>query len=73
MQPLMNMITFTARSRERIVTLHTAIADAVTAQDAASADQNLHDLAEYTQELAQNVIAARSADNGKRAKASGRN
>jgi DNA-binding FadR family transcriptional regulator len=29
MQPLMNMITFTARSREKIIDLHAQIADAV--------------------------------------------
>ncbi|MEM9912992.1 MAG: GntR family transcriptional regulator, partial [Pseudomonadota bacterium] len=39
MQPLMNMITFTARSREEIVTLHTHLADALEAQDADEAEQ----------------------------------
>jgi GntR family transcriptional repressor for pyruvate dehydrogenase complex len=33
MQPLMNMITFTARSREEIVALHARIADAAEARD----------------------------------------
>ena len=61
MQPLMNMITFSARSRERIIALHTAIADAITAHDAAAADQNLADLAQYTQQLAQDVINQRNA------------
>ena len=60
MQPLMNMITFTARSRERIVGLHTAIADALTAHDAGAADQNLAELAQYTQQLAQDVINQRN-------------
>lgn len=59
MQPLMNMITFTARSRERIVALHTAIADAVAVQDAAATDAKLAELAAYTQQLAQDVIARR--------------
>ena len=59
MQPSMNMITFTARSRERIIALHTAIADAIEAGNALSADENLAALATYTQELAQDVIAKR--------------
>ena len=33
-EPLMNMITFTARNREKIVAFHTAIADALDAKDA---------------------------------------
>ena len=61
MQPLMNMITFSARSRERIIGLHSAIADAVEAQEAKVTDENLSALATYTQELAQNVIAKRAA------------
>ena len=61
MQPLMNMITFSARDRERIIALHTAIADAIEAQDSTTADDNLADLATYTQELAQDVIAKRNA------------
>lgn len=61
MQPLMNMITFSARSRERIIALHSAIADAVEARDAAAADAHLVALANYTQELAQGVIAERQA------------
>ena len=61
MQPLMNMITFSARSRERIIGLHTAIADAIEAHDAAGADGHLAALASYTIELAQNVIASREA------------
>ncbi len=61
MQPLMNMITFTARSRERIVALHTQIADAVEAHDGAAAENLLIQLAAYTLELAQSVIDARNA------------
>ena len=60
MQPLMNMITFTARSRERIVNLHSSIADAVEAQDAESTDQHLEALASYTNELAQSVFDAKA-------------
>src|SRR6056297_3939783 len=44
MQPLMNMITFTARSREEIVTLHTRIADALDAGRAEEVEANLHKL-----------------------------
>lgn len=60
MQPLMNMITFSARSREKIIGLHQMIADAIEAKDAHAADANLAALAAYTQELAQDVIAERT-------------
>ena len=61
MQPLMNMITFTARSREHIVALHTAIADALEARDATVVDGNLIELCDYTISLARGVMAARDA------------
>jgi len=61
MQPLMNMITFSARSREKIVSLHVQIADAIEARDAIAVDTTLAALAAYTNELAQNVITARAA------------
>ena len=60
MQPLMNMITFSARSRETIVSLHSQIADAIEAQDASRADELLCDLSAYTLTLAQSVFEARS-------------
>jgi len=60
MQPLMNMITFTARSREEIVGLHTRIADAIAAADADAAETALHDLEAYTLHLGQDVMAART-------------
>ena len=60
MQPLMNMITFTARSRVRIVTLHQNIADAIEAQNADLADDALKALQSYTVELANDVIAQKS-------------
>lgn len=60
MQPLMNMITFTARSREAIVALHTDIADAVEAQDAPTIDAKLIELEAYTRELAHSVVTARA-------------
>ncbi|MEM7631119.1 MAG: GntR family transcriptional regulator [Pseudomonadota bacterium] len=61
MQPLMNMITFTARSREAIVALHTDIADALEAQDAPKTDASLTKLEAYTRELAHCVVTARAA------------
>jgi DNA-binding FadR family transcriptional regulator len=59
MQPLMNMITFSARSRERIVALHTQIADALETREANRAETTLADLAAYTIDLANNVRARR--------------
>lgn len=61
MQPLMNMITFTARSRDQIIALHNEIANATEARDARSADGFLAELERCTKELAQNVFAARMA------------
>lgn len=61
MQPLMNMITFTARSREEIVSLHTQIADAMDAQDADKAETALRALEAYTLTLARDVMAARES------------
>ena len=63
MQPLMNMITFTQRNREMIVSLHTRIADAIEAQDAASADAALFELTTYTLDLGAQAMAARAARN----------
>ena len=60
MQPLMNMITFTERSREQIVGLHTAIADAIEAQDAAAADVTLEELAAYTLTLGKDAMEKRA-------------
>lgn len=64
MQPLMNMITFTARSREVITGLHSRIADAIEAQDGGSAVQGLRDLEEETRALAGSVFAARNSTRG---------
>ncbi|MEQ8293665.1 MAG: FadR/GntR family transcriptional regulator [Roseovarius sp.] len=61
MQPLMNMITFTARSREAIVAFHTRIADAIEAGDSAAAETALEELAAYTLELGRGVMEARAA------------
>jgi len=54
------MITFTARKREKIVELHTKIADALETKDAADTELALANLAAHTLELAQEV-----ADNRK--------
>ncbi|SDW44321.1 transcriptional regulator, GntR family [Ruegeria halocynthiae] len=59
MQPLMNMITFGARSREEIISLHTDIADALEARDAATVDAALIKLESYTRQLAQDVAEQR--------------
>ncbi len=59
MQPLMNMITFTARSRETILALHSRVADAIETQNATMADTALVELADYTLTLGRNVMQAR--------------
>ncbi|MGY9047112.1 hypothetical protein P775_19715 [Puniceibacterium antarcticum] len=61
MQPLMNMITFTARSRVQIIALHGQIADALERSDAAGTDAALVGLENYTRDLARTVLAARAA------------
>ncbi|MEO1733493.1 MAG: FadR/GntR family transcriptional regulator [Pseudomonadota bacterium] len=61
MQPLMNMITFTARSRETMTGLHTRIADAVEAHDRDAVIVGLHSLERETLALADSVFAARQA------------
>lgn len=61
MQPLMNMITFTARSREAIIDLHKAIADAVEAGDGDATMTGLTALEQETRSLARSVFAARDA------------
>ena len=55
MQPLMNMITFSARSREEIIALHSQIADALEQQDAPAVDTALVALEAYTRQLACNI------------------
>ncbi|MEO0568167.1 MAG: GntR family transcriptional regulator [Pseudomonadota bacterium] len=60
MQPLMNMITFTARSREEIVMLHTRLTDALTANDAVLANKALNELEKYTLSLGKDVMARRA-------------
>ncbi|MDF3413874.1 FadR family transcriptional regulator [Sulfitobacter sp. M57] len=60
MQPLMNMITFTARSRGEIVALHTQVTDALEARDAGAADTALCELERYTLHLGRDVMAKRA-------------
>ncbi|WP_137701897.1 FadR/GntR family transcriptional regulator [Marimonas lutisalis] len=60
MQPLMNMITFTARSRAEIIRLHTAIADALEAHDGSAVESALSALETYTQSLARDVMETRA-------------
>lgn len=60
MQPLMNMITFTARDRQIILALHTRIADAIEAGDGPDAVQGLSALEDETRKLAADVFAARA-------------
>ncbi len=59
MQPLMNMITFTARSREEIIALHSDIANALEARDVTAVDTALVKLETYTRQLAQDVAERR--------------
>ncbi|NOE17208.1 GntR family transcriptional regulator [Ruegeria atlantica] len=59
MQPLMNMITFTARSREEIIRLHSRIVDALEAKDADTVDTALIDLEHYTRRLAYDVAESK--------------
>ena len=59
MQPLMNMITFTARSRARIIGLHTEIADALDRQEADTVERALMALERYTRDLARDILARR--------------
>jgi DNA-binding FadR family transcriptional regulator len=61
MQPLMNMITFSARSRDAIIALHKQIADAAEGRDAPHISAALEELESYTRQLAQSVFEARAA------------
>ncbi len=59
MQPLMNMITYTARSREKIIDLHAEIADSVEQKQATPALESLDELSKYTKSLAETTLAKR--------------
>jgi len=60
MQPLMNMITFTARNRETIISLHSEIADFLEICDSAAVEHRLNKLCDYTKALAHDIIASKS-------------
>ena len=60
MQPLMNMITFPARDRARIVALHIGMANALKARDPDEVTALLHELETYTLELADTYRARRA-------------
>ncbi len=59
MQPLMNMITFSARSREEIISLHNQIVDALQDRESEAVDETLVKLESYTRKLAQDVADQR--------------
>lgn len=60
MQPLMNMITFTARDRARIIALHVGIADALEDRRADATADALSALEFETQSHAQSIFLQRS-------------
>ena len=72
MQPLMNMITFTDRSRAEIVDIHTALLTAATDRDSARLENELTRLEDYTLTLGHSVFEKRrsrraaQATNGQR-------
>lgn len=59
MQPLMNMITFTARNRETIIRLHSKIANHLDNKEAEKVEAVLVTLSDYTKTLAYDVMAAK--------------
>lgn len=59
MQPLMNMITFTGRSRARIIRRHRRLLEALHERDAEAAQDVLGDLSAYTKKIAAEVFEAR--------------
>ncbi|WP_208352324.1 FadR/GntR family transcriptional regulator [Pseudaestuariivita rosea] len=61
MQPLMNMITFTDRSRAEIVDMHTALFAAATDRDATRLEQELIRLEDYTLTLGRSVFEKRQS------------
>ena len=61
MQPLMNIITFSARDRARIVALHCQIADAIDQGNGSAASDGLTRLETETLQLAKKVFASRAA------------
>jgi len=64
MQPLMNMITFTARSRAEIVAIHSAIIEALEHGNSTGTIAHLERLEAYTKQLAHTIMAAKRAAHG---------
>lgn len=56
MQPLMNMITFSERSREKIILIHQEILKAIIAKDGLLANNSLKTLEQYTKKLSQKLF-----------------
>ena len=65
MQPLMNMITFTARSRAEIVAIHEEILRALEVRDGTRVLKPLLRLEEYTKTLAHSVFDERRSARGR--------
>ena len=61
MQPKINIIVFSAWSRETIIGLHGKIADALKHRDSAVIDKHLSDIAVHTNTLDQSIIDAPQA------------
>lgn len=61
MQPLMNMITFTARSRAEIVRLHETIVKGLERRQSKTVDAALAELETYTVTLGKSVLKAKSS------------
>lgn len=60
MQPLMNLLTYTGRSRARILRRHRRLLTALTARDTAAVHDALDDLAAYTIKIAGEIEAAKA-------------
>ena len=58
MQPLMNMITYTVRSREKIILFHQSIISSIRNRDAEGINLGLSNLEDYTKTLGQNILAS---------------
>ena len=58
MQPLMNMITYTVRSREKIILFHQSIVSSIRNRDAEGINFGLSNLEDYTKTLGQNILAS---------------
>lgn len=61
MHPLMNMITFTQRNRDKIIEIHTSIADAIENHDPTTAANCLAELSEYTISLGEQIRTLRQS------------